>query len=90
MIARVATFERLPDDLDDAAVELLRKTVRETPGYVAGFHMMDPASGKALSVAVFENQNALTRVDEALAARPSERKVGIKPDRVEHYETIGF
>jgi hypothetical protein len=90
MIARVATFDPLRNDLDDDAVELLRKTVRETPGYVAGFHMLDPKSRKALSVAVFEDREALARVDKALGARPGGREVGIQPDRVEHYETFGF
>ncbi len=37
MLARVATFNALPGDVDPEAVALLRKTVRETPGFVAGF-----------------------------------------------------
>jgi hypothetical protein len=90
MIARVATFDPLPDALDDAAVDLLRETIRETPGYVAGFHLLDPDTRKALSVAVFEDRDALARVAEALAARPDDRKVGISPDRVEHYEAFEF
>jgi hypothetical protein len=90
MLARVATFDALPGDLDDDAVERLRATVRDVPGYVAGFHMLDPKTRKALSVAVFEDREALERCREALASRPNEGKVGIAPDRVDFYETFAF
>ena len=90
MIARVATFDTLPDGLDDDAVGLLRETVKATPGYVAGFHLRDPKTNKALSVAVFEDKEALGRVREALAQRPEDRKVGIEPDEVEFFEAIPF
>ena len=42
MLARVATFHSLPQDLDDGAVDLLRDTIKAVPGYVAGFHLRDP------------------------------------------------
>jgi hypothetical protein len=90
MLARIATFDRLSDDLDDDAVDLLRRTVKKVPGYVAGFHMVDPKTRKALSIAVFEDREALQRVGEALKARPEERKVGIAPDRVELFEAYEF
>ena len=90
MIARVATFDTLPDGFDDDAVGLLRETVKATPGYVAGFHLRDPKTNKALSVALFEDKEALARVREALAQRPEDRKVGIEPDAVEFFEAIPF
>ncbi|HEV2773721.1 MAG TPA: hypothetical protein VGV57_13015 [Thermoleophilaceae bacterium] len=31
MLARVATFDKLPEDLNDEAVERLRQIARETP-----------------------------------------------------------
>jgi hypothetical protein len=90
MLARVATFDPLPDGLDDAAVDLLRETIKSTPGYVAGFHMRDPESGKALSITVYEDREAAERAREALAQRPGDRKVGIDPARVEFFEAIPF
>ena len=48
MIARIATFDNLPDDVDPQAVALLRETVRTAPGYVAGYHLHDPETGKAI------------------------------------------
>ena len=90
MIARVATFNTLPDDLADEAVDLLRQTIRDTPGYVAGFHLRDPRTSKALSVSVYEDMDAVARVRDALAARPTDRKVGIDPDEVEFFEAFPF
>lgn len=90
MLARVATFNVLPDDLDDGAIELLQQTVKSAPGYVAGFHMRDPKTGKALSVTVFEDHEAVQRAREALDARPSDRKVGVEPDQVEFFEAFAF
>jgi hypothetical protein len=89
MIARVATFDQLPTDLDGEAVALLRKTVRETPGYVAGFHL-GAAGDKAISVLVLEDEEAGRRVAERMAARPDGDKVGIDPDRVEYFEAQPF
>jgi len=62
MIARVATFSPLPDGLDEAPVDLLRETIRETPGYVAGFHLRDPETQKALSVTIFEDMKSVSGI----------------------------
>lgn len=90
MLARVATFNSLPDDLDDGAVDLLRQTIKGVPGYVAGFHFRDPRSHKAMSVTVYEDMAAVERVREAMAQRPEDRKVGIDPDHVEFFEAFTF
>lgn len=90
MVARVATFDALPDDLNDDAVDLLRETVRGVPGYVAGFHLRDPDTGKALSVAVFEDRAAIQRCRQALDSRPDDKKVGVAPGRVEFYQAFPF
>lgn len=86
MLARVARFDHLPDDLDDDAVDTLRHIVRSTPGYVAGFHMFDPLTRKGLSITIYEDSDALQRAGQALAARSSESTVGFAPDEVEFYE----
>jgi hypothetical protein len=90
MLARVATFHQLPDDLDDPAVVLLRETIRSTPGYVAGFHLRDPRTHKALSVTVYEDRAAVERVRAALGRRHGDQKVGMEPDEVEFFEAFPF
>jgi hypothetical protein len=89
MIARVATFNRLdPADLNPDAVERLRRIIRNTPGYVAGFHLGDPESGKALSFTVYESLDALRASGEVLASRSEAERVGIEPDEVDFYTEV--
>lgn len=90
MMARVATFTPLPDALGDDALELLRTTVKETPGYVAGFHLRDPSTNKGMSITIYEDSDALRRAGAALAARPTGHKVGIDPDTIEFFEATQF
>ncbi len=91
MIARVATFTHLnPDQLDPDAIEHLRETVRAQPGFRAGYHMRDPETGKALSLVVFENLEALRATEAALDERPEGQRVRIVPDSVELFEVIEF
>jgi hypothetical protein len=89
MIARVATFRQLDTDkLDPAAVEQFRSTIKGTPGYVAGFHLRNPETGKAVSFTVFERREALERAGDALARRPDVDPVGIDPDEVDYYSEV--
>jgi hypothetical protein len=83
MVARIATFDALPDDLAPDAVDRLRRTVREVPGYVGGFHLVDPQTRRAMSLVVFEDGDGLRRAGEALARRSPDQRVGLEPDRVE-------
>jgi hypothetical protein len=92
VIARVATFNHLdPSALDPDAVERLRSTIKSTPGFVAGFHLRDPESGKALSFTVYESPEALRTAGEALGKQSEDPRVGIDPDDVDYYtEVIEF
>ena len=89
MLARVATFDQPPEDLDSDAVNLLRKTVRETPGYVAGFHLRSD-EGKALSIVVVESMEAGRAVGAALDRRPVDQRIGVSPDKVEFFKAEAF
>lgn len=89
MLARVATFNTLPDDVDSDGVALLRKTVRETPGFVAGYHLGGPGR-KSLSIAIFEDADAGRAAAKALDLRPADQRVGTEPDHVEFFEVEPF
>jgi hypothetical protein len=89
MLARVATFNELPDGLDNDAVALLRKTIRETPGFVAGYHLGAPGR-KSLSIAIFEDADAGRAAAAALERRPEGERVGVSPDAVEFFEVQPF
>ncbi len=91
MIARVATFDHLvPEDQNSEAVRLLRDTIRSAPGYVAGFHLHDPKSNKAMSIVVYENPAAAQAAGKTLAERADEQKVGIDPDHIEFFHAEAF
>jgi hypothetical protein len=89
MIARVATFNNLdPTALDPEAVERLRRTLKSTPGFVAGFHVRNPESGKAISFAVYDSPAAVRAAGEALGRRSEDERVAIDPDEVGLYSQV--
>ena len=83
MLARLATFSPKPADVDDANVALLRETVKSTPGFIAGFHLEDTDTGTAYSLTVFKDATAAAAARDALAARPTDKRVGVDPDTVQ-------
>jgi hypothetical protein len=94
VIARVATFGRFdPSTLDARAVEHLRTTVRSAPGYVAGFHLWNPETEKAVSFTVYESREGLEAAGRALAESGWIEALGRdpEPDEVDYYtEVIEF
>jgi hypothetical protein len=92
VIARLATFSHLdPAALDPQAVERLRSTIKATPGFVAGFHLRNPETGKAVSFTVYESPDGLEAAGRALGQRSDDERVGIDPDEVDYYtEVIEF
>ena len=94
MIARVATFSSFdPSTLDSAAVEHLRKTIKSAPGYIAGFHLWNPETRKAVSFIVYESREGLEAAGRALAESGWDEEPGRdpEPDEVDYYtEVIEF
>ena len=69
-------------------METFRSIIKSTPGYVAGFHLRNPETGKAVSFTVYERPEALEKVGDALARRPEIDPVGIDPDEVGYYSEV--
>jgi hypothetical protein len=90
MLARLATFNTAPADIEDANVQHLRDTIKSVPGFVAGFHMLDEQSGTAYSLIVLEDDATGARVRDALARRPAEQRVGVDPDHVQFLAATAF
>jgi hypothetical protein len=90
MLARLATFNSTPANDDDPKVKLLRETLIGTPGFVAGFHLRDPETGKAFSLTVYEDANAAKAAGQRMQARPADRRVGVEPDTVEWLDAHPF
>jgi hypothetical protein len=83
MLARLATFNPAPAGIDEPNIELLRETIKSTPGFIAGFHLLNEETGIAHSLVVVENARAFSAVRDALAARPADKRVGVDPDEVQ-------
>lgn len=90
MFARVATFNSLPEDLDADAVKRLRETVKSTSGYVAGYHLRDPKTGKGMSIVLVEEPSVGRAIAERLAERSDDERVGIEADSVEFFQVEPF
>ena len=91
LVATLATFkDGPPADTNEPRVALLRQTLRESPGFVAGYHLAAADGSEAYSLVVFENEEQLGRAMRALEGRPEEHKVGVDPDRVTHLKAYRF
>lgn len=90
-IARVALFDDPPalQQDDDRRSDSLRELVSAQPGFIAGYHLRDPATGRLMSMTVWETEEQLARAEGTVAARPIEDRRGIVPDRVERWVVEG-
>jgi heme-degrading monooxygenase HmoA len=69
MIARLADHGRLPADLDQEYVDRHRAWIAEQPGFCGGYHLLEPETGRALSLTLWQDDAALAAVERAQAAR---------------------
>ena len=67
-IARVAVWEPMPDD-DRQWVIDAAKTV---PGVLDAYHLVDPATGNGLSIALFEDTVNVAEVKAAIGEKATE------------------
>jgi hypothetical protein len=59
-------------------------------GFVAGFHLRDPQTGKGYAFTVYENADAAKAAGQRMQARPADKRVGAEPDTVEWLEAHPF
>ena len=68
MIARVAEHEDIPADADEEYVARFRSLIASQPGFRGGYHLIEPESGRALSVTLWDDGESLAAFGRALAA----------------------
>jgi heme-degrading monooxygenase HmoA len=68
MIARIAEIDRLPPDLDEEYLRRHREHLASLDGFCGGYHLLEPASGHALSITLWRDEDALAAGGRALAA----------------------
>jgi heme-degrading monooxygenase HmoA len=77
MIARIAEHSHLPADLDPDYVARHRTWIASQQGFCGGYHLLEPETGHALSVTLWEDDDALTAADRALseATAPADGRI---------------
>jgi len=68
MIARLAEHSHIPQDLDPEYVARHRAWIASQPGFCGGYHLLEPDTGRALSLTMWQDDEALAAVERAQAA----------------------
>jgi heme-degrading monooxygenase HmoA len=68
MIARIEERQALPTDLDPTYIARHRAWIAEQPGFCGGYHLLEPDTGRALSLTMWQDEDALAAVERAQAA----------------------
>lgn len=63
MIARLAEHSHIPADLDPDYVARHRAWIASQPGFCGGYHLLEPETGRALSLTMWEDHDALAAVE---------------------------
>jgi hypothetical protein len=91
MVARLMTFnDREPVGADNPRVALLRRTVKETPGFIAGYELVDEDNGRVFTLIIGENDLTHAEIGRRLAARADGEKLGVDPDEVQMLRAFSF
>ena len=68
MIARVAVWEPMPTDDRNWVID----AAADVPGVRATYHLLDPATGNGLSIAIFDDEAAAEAAGAAIRRRAEE------------------
>lgn len=87
MIARIGYFE----DFDMANREYVVEAIRDRPGFQGVYHLVDPESGRALSISFFDGDEDAQAAQRAVGqAREAAGHGGPSPVRVEKWDVIRY
>jgi heme-degrading monooxygenase HmoA len=86
-VARVAIFDEPPalHDDDERRARTLRELLRSLPGFIAGYDLREEATGRLMSVTLWEPEPALEAGERAVRERPVSDQRGIRPSRIERW-----
>ena len=82
MIARLAEHGPLPPGLDPEYVAAHRAFIAEQPGFCGGYHLFDPETGRALSLTMWADRDALAAAQDAQRDPAACRTVASRATRV--------
>jgi heme-degrading monooxygenase HmoA len=86
-VARVAIFDEPPvlEDDDERRSKSLEELLRSLPGFIAGYELREEATGRLMSVTLWDSEEALEAGEHAVRDRPVADQRGIRPDRIERW-----
>jgi heme-degrading monooxygenase HmoA len=86
-VVRLATFDDPPALQDDDArrAQTLFELLSSLPGFEGAFYLREEASGRLISLTIWESEDALEAAERAVAERPAQDRRGIDPTRVERW-----
>jgi heme-degrading monooxygenase HmoA len=86
-IARVAIFDEAPllHDDDERRAQSLRELLQSARGFIAGYDLREEATGRLMSVTMWESEAALEAGEHAVRNRPVSDQRGIRPSRIERW-----
>ena len=86
-VARVAIFDEPPALRPDDArrTRSLHALLVRQPGFIAGYELREPHTGRLMSVTEWESEAALEAGERAVRSRPTGDQRGIRPSRIERW-----
>jgi heme-degrading monooxygenase HmoA len=93
MIARIAEHEKRAADLDPQYVARHRAFIASQPGFCGGYHLLDAETGRAVSLTMWETDDALAAAERAMRAgeAPADGRISRQSNptvRVVHVEAV--
>jgi hypothetical protein len=87
LIARLGYFE----DFDMTDREYVLDAIKDKPGFQGVYHLVDPETGRALSISFFDTDEDAQRAQQAVGvAREAGDHGGPSPDRVETWDVVRY
>jgi hypothetical protein len=83
-VCRIVTHER-PTDADAEKARAYRAWMKKQPGCKASYYVLDPATGKALSISIWETREQLTAAKDGT---PPDGAVALKAASVEVFPLV--
>jgi len=72
----------LHDD-DERRAKSVRELLQSVPGFIAGYDFREEATGRLMSVTLWESESELESREHAVRNRPVSAQRGIRPTRIE-------
>jgi heme-degrading monooxygenase HmoA len=87
LIARIGHFDAF--DMTDR--EYVLEAIKDLPGFRGVYHLVDPESGRALSISFFDSDEDAQAAQQAVgSAREAGAHGGPSPNRVDKWQVVRY